>query len=705
MMSRIANCLAFAVLSCGLALAQNKTPVSDADFMNRTNDDLIQTLRLRPLGTSTDMERQIAALLAGFHLNLPAAPAVWVCNGCGTASHPTLGIIVDPGQIEQIRQQSKVDNLPALLAFVIGHEAAHQMQFARYGKSLISLPPLQRQFYEAQADILGGAFLYKSLDGEPDADAAHSRNETLQAVYNLGGEQYALADHPSKSGRLIAASLGSERESVFRQLRSGDPGVIARAQQYVHQLDLRAQDDDLSYSLRMARMITQYNSTAARDLAYISRKNNIRWETSAQHPVVDYVLHYENRGAKALTVYLQVECLGVRRSDPENILQMLQASANYHQFQLQPGASYDVTGELQWLGTDDVMPRIIFPPDPMGLIEVHYADGSDNDTPDNAGAVSMLGVTTAAQRAALSSGLNNLITASMHGGYSTLRAGAARGGSYDLVTYPSNKPLPGSLSAEISLASGKLLQNPMYSPYITNIFTETYDQGMAQGAFNDLVEVTRAVLPQLILPDGSTAWRETKDDNNSTVTFNHDPYSVVVQDDVLTLSTGPNASVDEHRVELVFKGLMAHPSASTAGSPFTDPSDGPTALDADLAHVLQLADTLTLSNLKGTPDDASDLSPADWPSTVSPQGMGACRISIEDGVTSLNCSIDSASQAAGYALVRLQESALMNAGAKLDYASLSRGNLRILLRSRKGTRCDISTSNNTVSTSCTEWTP
>jgi hypothetical protein len=705
MMSRIASCLAFAVLSFGLALAQNKTPVSDADFMNRTNGDLIQTLHLRPLGTSTDMERQIAALLAGFHLDLPATPTVWVCNGCGTASHPTLGIIVDLGQIAQIRQQSKVDNLPALLAFVIGHEAAHQLQFARYGKSLISLPPLQRQFYEAQADILGGAFLNKPLSGEPDADAAHSRSETLQAVYNLGGEQYALADHPSKSGRLIAASLGSERESVFRQLRSSDPRVIAGAQQYVHQLDLRAQDDDLSYSLRMARMITQYNSTAARDLAYISRENAIRWDTRAQHPVVDYVLHYENRGAKALTIYLQVGCLGVRRSDPENILQMLQASANYHQFQLQPGTSYDVTGELQWLGTDDVMPRIIYPPNPMSLIEVHYADGSDNDTPDSAGAVSMLGVTTAGQRAALSSGLNSLITASVHGAYSTLRAGAAQGGSGDLLSYPSYNPLSGSLSAEISLATGKLLQNPSYSPSITNIFTEAYDQGMAQSAFNDLVQATRAVLPQLILPDGSTAWRETKDDDHGTVAFNHDPYSIVVQDDVLTLPTGPNASVDEHRVGLVFSGLLAHPSASTAGSPFTDPSGGPTALDADLAHILQLADALTLSSLKGAPDDDSDPSPADWPSTFSPQGMGACRISIQDGVTCLNCSIDGSSHAAGNALVRLQESALMNAGAKLDYASLSRGDLRILLRSRKGARCDISTSSNTVSTSCTEWAP
>jgi hypothetical protein len=198
----------------------------------------------------------------------------------------------------------------------------------------------------------------------------------LLPVYDLGGEQYALADHPSKNGRFLAARIGMQKALVNEVKRGTLPGSPDEAAQISQQMDLRPGEADLDFSLRMAKRITQYNPIAARDLIFVGTKDDVHFAPDPSRRDVTYSLNYENQGSRPLAVTMQIQCITVLRRDPTNLLRSLDASANVHTFTLQPGESHVVKGSLKWYGDDDMMSLLIFPPDPFVLTEVHNADNS-----------------------------------------------------------------------------------------------------------------------------------------------------------------------------------------------------------------------------------------------------------------------------------------------------------------------------------------
>src|ERR1700733_5864999 len=196
------------VSSATRAQQSNGTPQSDVAFIQSTQDSLITALRLKPANNSSVLNQQISN--AGTLLNRYSgfSTPIWLCNGCGTSSHPTLGIIVDLDQLNAIKRRSESQNFSSIVFFLVAHEKAHQIQYRRYTASIINSSEADRQSYEAQADILGGKFLAQFMGGSNIDQQEEILLEALRVAYSLGVEQYAIADHPSQDARVTAVRLG-----------------------------------------------------------------------------------------------------------------------------------------------------------------------------------------------------------------------------------------------------------------------------------------------------------------------------------------------------------------------------------------------------------------------------------------------------------------------------------------------------------------
>jgi hypothetical protein len=500
-------------------------PGSDDDFMQRSRTDLIASLHLRPLGDSTQTERDIATIVRALPLGLPRVPDVWVCEGCGTSSHPDVGIIVDPSQLDQIRLQSGVQNFQGMLTFVIAHEAAHQVQFARYDRNLYKLPSADREYYEAQADILAGMYLYKSEVSASNRD--QTLGDALRVVYDLGGEEYALADHPSKTGRFLAARTGMQY--AFTHSPPAEvPDAAQKAQKVREQIDYHPGDDDLSFSLRTARRIVQYNPVATKDLLLIAKETKLNWDKSPDHPFMTYELQYTNRGAKALRVALQVQSVAVPRDRPDDLFDTLQSASNYHTFVINPGKTTVVSGQLRWYATKDLEPSVIFPPNPLGLIEVRYADGTDKSADDGASnGLGFVEVPTG-ERNNLRYIFAKFVRASRNG-FADLRGGPGKAYE-DFTSCPSNTPLPTSVRDDVMLPTLPT-SDGSYVYSLRSVLVRTLDASEASKKFDATVELVRSALASVSVPDGSGAWKEKNHSNDAVryVTWSQDDFFVTVR--------------------------------------------------------------------------------------------------------------------------------------------------------------------------------
>jgi hypothetical protein len=486
-------------------------PANDRAFMRASRDDLIASMHLQPAGGSSDIEVQAGRILRTLPFQWSHLPDLWVCHRCGTSSHPDLGIILDLDQINQIRQQEHLQNFQQMLTFIIAHEAAHQLQFAHYQRDLYKLPSSVLQYYEAQADILAGICLYSSLATKLDPANAGSLDAALRPIYDLGAEQYALANHPSKTGRFLAARFGYIA-AYSRQIPVSSANAQQRIAGFRQQLDIRPDDDDLAFSLRAARRIVQFNAAATKDLVMLVNERKIDFDKSAAHPTVRYKFVYQNRGSKKLNVTIRFVCTSILRADPDNIFGSVDNSANYQTFALDPGKKQTVTGQLLWFADEDRHPYFVAAPDPLALIEVTYADGSGLDisaATDTAGLD--LEDVPVGERNNLVYLLNAYVRSSLTG-FVSLRGGPGEIGQ-DSTSYPCNEPLLGSVQTIVVFPTPHSVVDDIH---IRSTLIRTPDSSVAAATFASTVALIKAALSSIAVPGSNDGWTEIEHGGQSS---------------------------------------------------------------------------------------------------------------------------------------------------------------------------------------------
>jgi hypothetical protein len=528
-------------------------PTSDQSFMQANRDDLIASLHLQPAGQSTDIEVQASQILKALPFQWPHRPDLWVCHGCGTSSHPDLGIILDLDQINQILQQEHLNNFQQMLTFIVAHEAGHQLQFAHYGHDLYKRPISELQYYEAQADILAGICLYSSLSTKLDPASAGSLNAALRPIYDLGAEEYALANHPSKIGRFLAARFGYI-VGYSRHIPLGSSNAQQKIADFRQQIDFRPGDDDFIFSLRAARRIVQFNAAATKDLVMLVNERKIDFDKNAAHPIVRYKFVYQNRGRKKLNVTIRFVCTSILRADPDNVFGSVDNSADYQTFTLDPGKKQTVAGQLTWFADKDRYPSFVEPPNPLGLIEVEYADGSNPDTDAGTADSTRLGLedVPVGERNNLVYLLNAYVRASRTG-FVSLRGGPGKAGK-DSTTYPCNLPLPGSVQNEVTFPGPHGVVDDIT---IRSTLIRTLDSSVAHATFASTVSLIQAALPAIVVPGNNDGWNERDHSDHSSepnIFWTQGDYWIVIRQHKDQWYTGQEDAPTYYVVEVTFSG-------------------------------------------------------------------------------------------------------------------------------------------------------
>lgn len=471
-------------------------PRSDVAFMQSTQNDLINSLHLKPVRPADALGRQIVA--AGDFVDGAAGfrTPIWVCDRCGTSSHPTLGIIMDVSQVAAIERSVQAQYFQDILIFLIGHEKAHQRQFARYSSKIIYSPDADRQFYEAQADILGGMDLGRALTAATTYLQREALLQALKVASSLGIEQYAVGDHPSQNARVTAVRLGVAA-GLATKLNTLDEINGRVAGMPIKKLHLRTGEDTLDWSLQTSKRIVNYQRPAI--LSLVRTSDHIDFDKSSSHPTVKYDVEYQNQGNRSIDVDLEIQCAAVPRDNHDDIIYSEIADTDEATFTLKPGATKRLKGEMRWIATRDLMPWIREAPDPSALVKVTYSGAQPSGPPGGSGneffsaASASNARTTAGFRSNIESALN-IILAAGPTAYDSLRAGP---GEYNRelkeLFYPVDPQFPGSISTRLEIDKSKEHD----SPTVIALLYGSSDPAEARQIYADTLVSLRSVLRNL----------------------------------------------------------------------------------------------------------------------------------------------------------------------------------------------------------------
>jgi hypothetical protein len=466
----------------------NPVPNSDVSFIESSSEDLIASLRLKPIDPENPLEDQIEAIAVRLAAATGFTSSVWICRGCGLSSHPGLGIIVDTDQLQRIKKQSQVQQFPAILSFLLAHEMTHQIQYRKYSSSIINLPDEERQVYEAQADILGAKYLMETMQGSAGSADTEAIIEALRVAHNLGVEQYAIADHPSQDARLTAVRLGMAAGMIVKMQRLGGAAGQASANVLISKLNFLPTEDVMSWSLRTAKRVVNYRRPDIVDLVLLDEK--VDFDRDPNNPIVSYDLTYENRGARAIGVDLEVQCVAASKSDPDNIFRWEKIDASSQSFTLASRQKHTVSGTMRWAATDALKPLVVAPPRPTALITVQYSDGANPNQPQTSG-ITMNAQSTAASRESLDYVLAKILD-NADSSFTRLRAGPGRKMG-DKVIYPAYPQFPAAVRTNINIPE----PGSDRDPYVYAVLSTTSDKAEAKQEFTDMASSIRTALNKL----------------------------------------------------------------------------------------------------------------------------------------------------------------------------------------------------------------
>jgi hypothetical protein len=257
-------------------------------------------------------------------------------------------------------------NSDYVVAWLMAHEVWHVVQI-RDGWHRVTASNGDKRLRECEADVMSA---YAVLDARLATGVSLANEQSTQQLSAAIGQVIEVAerleagsfgngDHPDANQRRAAIRAGSARALAERiNSLSIDPqrGLLKDRLAKIH--DIRSDEDPGDWASRLCRSIL-HSGDAADNLAVGTEQ--INWNKSGEPPVVDFRIPYRNTGDRPIHVTMQVRSVSVPRASPNDRGKWIVADLKSYNFDLAPGATYDVAGRLAWYATDDVYPKLVFP--------------------------------------------------------------------------------------------------------------------------------------------------------------------------------------------------------------------------------------------------------------------------------------------------------------------------------------------------------
>lgn len=252
--------------------------------------------------------------------------------------------------------------------WLMAHEAWHQHQYRRGWRQQGATLP-DRRLRECEADVMAG---YAVLDAdlaerisEPDEQTATalaaSLNQVLGLAERLETGAFGTGTHPDGEQRRSAIRTGIGRAVQERLVSlSSAPERLVVSDRMAAVYEIRTGEDRGNWAERYCRNVLHQGDGVA-SLALGTPR--IAWSRSADAPFVEFSLPYRNAGTVPIRVSMQVRTVSVPRSAPEDRGRWIVSDQRTYRFDLQPGGTHSVAGQLTWYATDDVYPKLLFAPD------------------------------------------------------------------------------------------------------------------------------------------------------------------------------------------------------------------------------------------------------------------------------------------------------------------------------------------------------
>lgn len=407
---------------------------------------MVPTIALGALARGADLDRLAASEVARLNASYGLSAKVQVIDAGDTDASPTGLVTVSRTQVAEILSRISALHAEEVERFIIGHEMVHEMQFRKSGRDVLTRSVDERKVAECQADMLAALDLGSA--GKLDEARTGALEDVLNAAFEVGSENYALADHPDREQRRLAVRFGFSL-GVLRVLQASPAGERKPDLEtaILRYLDLRTGEEPYAWSRRLAEQIVHVEHEAVSALSLDSP--DVRFNTSADHPVVAFTLPYTNTSSKPLHVEMEIVIAAVPRYESSDTKSWLRVDSKHFSFDLAPGAMQPVSGELTWYADSDRMPSLLYPPGKQTLYSARFIDSPSASLPQSASTLKLAETAPAEADAAAELGwrLHRYVHDSA-GCFASLRASAiADRLPFDDGTYSdafnSSLPLPG----------------------------------------------------------------------------------------------------------------------------------------------------------------------------------------------------------------------------------------------------------------------
>lgn len=286
-------------------------------------------------------------------------------SGEGIRSLPSGRITASSSALRELLTGVAESQSEAVITWVMAHEVWHQAQY-RSGFTLAA-PDSAKRLFECEADVMATHHVTdralrqsrsapserESLELGASLKAVMTTMERLEAGF--GG----VLSHPPAPVRQMAIRAGAGRAVHDRlsELASEPEDRLVRDRLgRIH--DIRSEERIDQWASRMCRLLLHEGDGVP---SLVLGDSVIRWNTSGDPPVVDYLLPFRNRGGRPIRVTMQIRSASVPRDRREDIPGWTFADARLVEFDLQPGATFQVSGRLDWYASDELMPRLLYP--------------------------------------------------------------------------------------------------------------------------------------------------------------------------------------------------------------------------------------------------------------------------------------------------------------------------------------------------------
>jgi len=306
-------------------------------------------------------------------------------------SLPDQKIQISLDELKRISSIDRKDIRFYVVRFIVAHEFAHQIQYYTYrdNAKYMNNDLVSKTIIETQADILAGLMFFTL---NPELMTYMSKqpelvDEVLQELFRvaiaMGSKENTLGSHPSKRERMLALRLGLTNgySFLYDQMIKGNsasamqngitPEIFKKQMEAQFEyIDLKQDEEMLSWSYRQAKKIVNYDRKIATDIVLITPSDQRHtFHTENSYPFVDYNLTYKNIGKRSIDVEMEIFVALISREDPNSGETFRKLNVNHYKFTLAPSETKTLNDKLSWLKNKNEladmkigeMPRIVYP--------------------------------------------------------------------------------------------------------------------------------------------------------------------------------------------------------------------------------------------------------------------------------------------------------------------------------------------------------